>query len=184
MKTKINNENLVKTPWYNSYGDMPKHLEYKDTSLYNAILDTAKKHPTLIAYDYFGVKKTYKEFIEKINECAMSFKAIGIKEKDVVTICMPNTPEGIIAFYAINVIGAVVNMVHPLSSENEIKYYLAVSDSVALVTIDIAWEKISKIIPETKVQKTIVVSVKDSMPFPLGLGYFLKIGRASCRERV
>ncbi len=177
MKTKTSNENLVKTPWYNSYGAMPKHLEYKDTSLYNAILDTAQKHPTLIAYDYFGVKKTYKEFIEKINECAKAFKTIGIKEKDVVTICMPNTPEGVIAFYAINMIGAVVNMVHPLSSENEIKYYLTVSDSVALVTIDIAWEKISKIIDETKIQKTIVVSVKDSMPFPVGIGYFLTKGR-------
>ncbi|MDD4547318.1 MAG: AMP-binding protein [Bacilli bacterium] len=167
----------VKTPWYGSYGDKPRHLEYKDCSLYDAIYETSQNYPNIVAYNYFGVEKTYKEFNDEIIECARSFKSIGIKEKDVVTICMPNTPEGVIAFYAINMIGAVANMVHPLSSENEIKYYLNVSDSVALIAIDIAWEKIEKIIMETKVKKTIIVSVKDSMPTALGLAYYVTKGR-------
>ncbi|MFA5603762.1 MAG: AMP-binding protein [Bacilli bacterium] len=167
----------VKTPWYDSYGDNLKNLEYKYCSLYDAIYETSQKHPSIVAYNYFGIEKTYKEFIEEIIECARSFKSIGIKEKDVVTICMPNTPEGVIAFYAINMIGAIANMVHPLSSENEIKYYLNVSDSVALIAIDIAWDKIEKIINETKVKKTIIVSVKDSMPTALGLAYYITQGR-------
>ncbi|MDD2518785.1 MAG: AMP-binding protein, partial [Bacilli bacterium] len=103
----------VKTPWYGSYGDKPRHLEYKDCSLYDAIYETSQNYPNIVAYNYFGVEKTYKEFNDEIIECARSFKSIGIKEKDVVTICMPNTPEGVIAFYAINMIGAVANMVHP-----------------------------------------------------------------------
>lgn len=175
---KISSDKLkVKTPWYSSYKNIPKHLEYKDTSLYRAIYDTAKKYPDFIAYNYFGVKKTYQEFIEEIKECARAFKANGIKEKDVVTICMPNTPEAIIAFYALNMIGAIANMVHPLSGENEIKYYLNISESVAILTIDIAWQKIKNIIDDTKIEKVIIASVKDSMPFTLGVGYWLTKGR-------
>ncbi len=184
MKNKIKNKETVKTPWYGSYGEMPKNLEYKNTSLYDAVLETSQKHPDLIAYDYFGVKKTYKEFIEQINECAKSLKAIGVKEKDSVTICMPNTPEGVIAFYAINVIGATANMIHPLSSENEIKYYLTLSESVALIAVDIAWEKIAKIIDETNVKNTVIASVKDSMPFALGVGYWVTRGRKVKRPKT
>ncbi|MDD2180966.1 MAG: AMP-binding protein [Bacilli bacterium] len=184
MKKKTNNERTVKTPWYGSYGDMPRNLEYKNISLYTAVLETSYKHPDLIAYNYFGVEKTYKEFIEEINECARALKAIGIKKNDAVTICMPNTPEGVISFYAINMIGAVANMVHPLSSENEIKYYLNVSNSVALITIDISWEKVAEIINETKVKNTIIVSVKDSMPKILGFGYYITKGRKVKRPKT
>ena len=35
---------------------------------------------------------------------------------------MPNTPEGIIMLYAVNMVGAVANMVHPLSGEKELEY--------------------------------------------------------------
>ena len=65
---------------------------------------------------YFITNKN-KEFINKIDKVANCLKFHGIKKGDVVTICMPNVPEGIISYYAINKIGAISNMVHPLSSE-------------------------------------------------------------------
>ena len=55
---------------------------------------------------------------------------------------MPNTPEAIIAFYALNKIGAIANMIHPLSAEEEIKSFLNEADSVMLVAVDICYEKI------------------------------------------
>ena len=84
---------------------------------------------------------------------------------------MPNTPEGIISFYALNKIGAIANMIHPLSSEQEIKNYLISTNSVMLVMIDLCYEKVAQIIKETDVYKTIIVSAGNSMSMLLKLGY-------------
>lgn len=59
------------------------------------------------------VLKNYKDFLKQIDDCARSFKQLGIKHNDVVSICMPNPPEAIISFYALNKIGAIANMIHP-----------------------------------------------------------------------
>jgi len=162
----INEENSLRVPWGKYYPNGYK-LDYPDTSLYNLVEKAAKECPNNIAYNYFGATSNYKTLIEDIEKCAKALKVLDIKKDDVITICMPNTPEALISFYAINKIGGVANMIHPLSAENEIKYYLEVSNSKMLITIDLAWTKVKNIIKDTKVEKTIVLSVKKSMPFIL-----------------
>ena len=154
----------VKTPWYGYYDGVQKHLEYPDFSLYKLIEYTSSRHLTNISYNYYGNKKTYHEFLKQIDEAARAFKALGIKHKDIVSICMPNTPEAIIAFYAINKIGAISNLIHPLSGENEIKHFLNKTNSKYIVAIDVACDKIENIVDETKIKNIIVVSAADSMP--------------------
>ena len=157
----------LKAPWRKFYDGEKANLEYPDFSAYKLIEYTASKHLNNISYNYFGNKKTYHEFLKQIDEVARSFKAIGVKHKDVVSICMPNTPEGIISFYAANKIGAIASMIHPLSAENEIKHYLNISKTEWLITIDFTVEKVAKIIKETKVKKVISVGVGESMPIHL-----------------
>lgn len=154
----------VKTPWYKYYGDVKKHLDYPDFSVYDLLKESANKHADNISYNYFGTKATFKKFLEQIDESALAFKALGVKEGDRVSICMPNTPEALISFYALNKIGAISNMIHPLSAEREIKYYIDISESRFIVTIDLAFNKINHIAEDTCLEKVIVVSVKDSMP--------------------
>ena len=154
----------LKTPWYKYYDKEKQHLEYPDFSAYKLIEYTASKHLNNISYNYYGNKKTYHEFLKQIDEVARAMKSIGVKHKDVVSICMPNTPEGIISFYAANKIGAIASMIHPLSAENEIKHYLNISKTEWLICIDFTYEKVSHIIKETKVKKVITVSVSESMP--------------------
>ena len=157
----------IKAPWRKFYDDEKPHLEYPNFSAYKLIEYTASKHLNNISYNYYGNKVTYHEFLKQIDEVARSMKAIGVKHKDVVSICMPNTPEGIISFYAANKIGAIASMIHPLSAENEIKHYLNISKSEWLITIDFTIEKVAKIIRETKVKKVISVGVGESMPIHL-----------------
>ncbi|MBR6384002.1 MAG: AMP-binding protein [Lachnospiraceae bacterium] len=167
----------VKTPWYSSYDGVRQHLEYPDYSIYQFLEEASKKRESLNAYNYFGKTATFKEFLEQIDSAARSFIAMGVKPKDIISVCMPNTPEALISFYAINKIGAVANMIHPLSAENEIKYYVNLTESKIIVTVDLALNKIIHILPETKLEKIIQVSVADSMPMPIIVGYFVKKGR-------
>lgn len=170
IKKKLN------SPWEKYYTKEELKIKIPDRSLYESLEESAKNVPYNIAMEYMGKNINYKQFLQLIDRCARSFLEIGIKEGDVVTICMPNTPETLISFYAINKIGAIADMIHPLSSEEEIKDYLQSSNSSAFVMIDVCYEKVKDIMNETNVRKTIVVSARNSMPVLLGIGYMVTKG--------
>lgn len=160
IKFKKNSEEC---PWFNFYGDVPKSLKYPNGSMVDLIAETAFKYPNNNALTFYNNKLKYKEFLEKIEECARSLKAIGVKEDDVVSICMPNTIEALTMFYAINMVGAIANMIHPLSSEKEIELYLNKSKSSVIFSIDINYKKVINIINNTNVSKIIIGSAGDDL---------------------
>lgn len=168
--------NKPKAPWKKFYKKKELELNIPNISLYKIIKEKSLEIPNNIAIDYFGKKTTYKNFVKEIDNVSRAFRCYGIRPGDVVTICMPNTPEGVISFYALNKIGAIANMIHPLSAEEEIKNYLNEADSVMLIAIDVCYEKIKNILSETKVYKVILVSADDSMPKTLSLGYKMTKG--------
>ena len=177
-KTQINNNEMeLKTPWDKFYGNVPKSINYFQGTIAEMIELSANKHADLYAYEYYGIKCTYREFYAKIEETAKALKAQGVNENDRVTICMPNTPQGIITFYAVNMVGAIANMIHPLSAEKEIEFYLNISHSKFLLTIDIAYEKIMNIIGNTEVEKMIVVSAAQDFGRSMTFLYWLTKGR-------
>lgn len=165
--------NGIKTPWYAHYEDVREHLEYPECSLYEMFAESAKKHSELISYNYFNHCVTYREFEAQIRKTAGALLAHGVKAGDVVSICMPNTPEAIMMFYAINRVGAVANMIHPLSAEAEIAHYIADTNSEILLVVDLAISKIQKIVDQTKLRHVIYVSPSESMPMGLKIGYKL-----------
>ncbi len=150
-----------------------KNLEVFDGSIYNYIKRDVPNRDGYNAYSYYGKNVTFKEFIKQIDAAARSFRSQGVRKGDVVTICMPNTPEALISFYALNKIGAIADMIHPLSSEQEIKQYLISNHSVMLVMIDLCYEKVAGVISETDVYKTVIVSAGRSMSMHMKLGYML-----------
>lgn len=154
-KLKLNKEDY---PWFNYYKDVPKNLDYPEGSMVDLIMETALKYPDNYALEYYNNKITYKELMEKVIECAKALKVLGVTEGDIVSICMPNTPTAIYMFYAVNMVGAISNMIHPLSSEKEIELYLNKTKSKYILTIDIDYKKIMNIINNTSVTKVIVSS--------------------------
>ena len=169
-------QKLIKTPWAKYYKKEDLKLKVPDISMYEALKEVVLKYESRTAINYFGKKLSYREFLNLIDKAALAFRSQGVRRGDIVTICMPNTPEAMIAFYAINKIGAISNMIHPLSGEIEIKEYLTSTNSVMLVMIDVCYDKVKNIIKDTSVYKTIVVSARDSMPFFTGLGYQISQG--------
>ena len=165
MKKK--KESKKKSPWLKYYQEdnIPEHLEYPDCSIVDMIMQSAEKWPDNVAYSYYGHKVTYKNFIKKIEKAARALKNYGVKEGDRVTICMPNTPEGITMVYAVNMVGAVCNMVHPLSSEKELEYYIKVAESKYVLVIDAVFDKIYRLRDVASLERIIVVRPSDGLGF-------------------
>ena len=162
---------------YSYIDKLPKDIEYFEGGMYDAIYESSCKWPHNIAIEYFNTQITYKEMIKRINRVAAALKAIGAEKGERITICMPNTPESIYAFYAVNEIGAVANMVHPLSSEKEIEDYLNQSASKIILCVDIAYPKVEAILKNTDVEQVIVVSPTRSMGLLVRIIYKLTKGR-------
>lgn len=151
----------VNIPWYKFYKEEWKNVEYFNGSLYEKILETSLRYPDYYALEYFKKRYTYKEMIKEIDKAAISMINAGIKKDDKVTICAANCPEAIFTFYAINKIGAIANIIHPLSSENEIKQYLKGANSNFIFISDISYNKLEKI----KYKKAVVLPIANSMKF-------------------
>ena len=167
----------VKTPWIAHLGDIPATLEYFEGSMYEAIENVSRKYPNNIAFDFMGKSTTYKELVSNIQRCARALKTIGIREGDRITIAMPNCPQAIYMFYAVNLVGGIANMVHPLSSEKELEFYINESESVTVVTLDQFYNKFEAIRENTCVVNIVIASIKDALTRPVRAGYMLTEGR-------
>ncbi len=139
-------------------------IEFPSTSIYDYLIEEVGDDTDLYALNYFGKRLTYADFFRQINLIAKSLKYLGVGTKDIVTICMPNTPEAVEIFYAINKIGAVVDLIHPLSSKKEIIEYLNKTESRILFLFDENYKKISERLKDTEVEKIVLLSISESMP--------------------
>ena len=82
-----------------------------------------------VAISYFGRDITYGEFLESVEDAASGLYAHGVRKGDSVTIYLPNIPQCVIAVYAVNRLGAVCNLVHPLSTRKELEYCVSLTKS-------------------------------------------------------
>lgn len=167
----------IDRPWLKYYDYESRNIELPTTSIYEYLKDSTKKYSNMIAINYFNNKISYKELFNNIEKYAKAFTAEGIKKGDIVTLCLPNVPEAVYMFYALNKIGAIANMVHPLKSGNEIKLAINDTKSKLLVMVDNAFKEVDPIAADITAQKIVVVSAGDSMPLPLKLGYKAKCGK-------
>ncbi len=160
---------------FDKFFDKKHELNYKPETMYQMLKNCANKHEDDIAYEFQGKKTKYSELIRRIETTAKGLTAIGIRENDVVTICMPNCPQAVDTFYALNRIGAIANMIHPLSAQSEITFYLNLSKSKAILTLDQFYDKVADARRDCEHQVIILVAhISDELPFYLKHLYKLK----------
>lgn len=164
-------------PWEKSMEGIPLHLDYFLGTMYEAVERIADQYPDLTAFDFGGRQTSYSSMMQQIDKCARSLRMLGVRENDRVTIAMPNCPQAIYMFYAVNRIGAIANMIHPLSAESEIAGYLRDSGSVTAITLDQFYGKFEQVREQTGLVNIIIASIRDALSQPLKAGYMLTEGR-------
>ena len=159
-------------PWTAYYGTTPAHLDYPDKTMYQLLEEAALRYPDSIAYSFMGRKTCYGDFLQRIDAAARGLVAMGIGKGDRVTICMANTPQALDCFYALNRIGAIPNMIHPLSAAGEIAFYLNFSKSKAILTLAQFYSKVDSIRDQLEHPVRILIArIADELPMPLSLLY-------------
>jgi long-chain acyl-CoA synthetase len=164
-------------PWTKLYQGFADDIVVPDTTMYEQVAESARKWPKLTALIYMGKRLSYEQLLENIDHCAAGMLAQGIKAGDTVTLVMPNVPNTLVVFYALNRIGVRVAMVHPLSSPAELKHYLQQTNSTMAVTMDMFYPKLDEIIDDTVVKKLLICHFSDYLSNPKKVGFKITKGR-------
>ena len=163
------------TIWSANHGKDNFIEEYPDFSMVSLIKQTAEKYPDLPAIEFQSRVTTFSQMMNQVELVAKSFLTQGISKGDYVSIIAPNTPQALISIYALNRIGAVANMIHPLLSSAEIKRFVEKVDSVAVITFDMLYPKFAEIKWETTKQPLMILArINDALPFYIKPLYGLK----------
>ncbi len=161
-------------PWLNFYGKISKTIDYPRQTMYQRIAQTAKEVPESAAYEFMGRQTSYAQFLQRIDRAARALYALGIRKGDRVTICMPNSPQAVDCFYALNRLGAVSNMIHPLSATEEITFYLNISNSKAILTLDRFYGKVNTALKRAKHPPMLLIArIQDELGLLLKIGFSL-----------
>ena len=164
-------------PWLRFYGDVPPTLEYPAIRVDEAVARAADRVPDAVAYDFLGTTATYRELQEQIERCARGLASLGLGAGDRITISMPTSPQGVIAFYAASRLGAVSSMIHPLSAPSEIAHYLRLSNSRFALTLDAFYGQFAQIRESTPLETLILARIGDALSVPKRIGFWATRGR-------
>lgn len=164
----------IDKPWLKYYTEEQIKTKVPKMSVYRYLYEQNKDYLGRTALSYFGKKITFGELFAKIEDTAKALKNIGVKENEIVTISMPNTPEAVYLFYAISKIGAIANMVDPRTSAEGIQKYIEEAGSDKIIIVDSYYNKVKPLTELGIAKKVIAVSPAESLPYGLNLGYKAK----------
>ena len=153
----------IDQPWKKHLSKRAQNLHLPEGTMFDLIYDNNKDYPNEIALKYMDIQVTFAEFWDHIEEVVKSLNALGVREGEIVTIAMPNTPEFVYLAYAINRVGAVMNIIHPLPGEEELHGYLEEAQSRFFFMFDGTYAIIKDSLKQTPVKQAIVVSPAYSL---------------------
>ncbi len=164
-------------PWLRFYGKLPPSLSYPEVTLYQAVAATAARVPDDLAWDFLDTTSTYRAFLAAIDRCANALAGLGLRQGERILISMPTSPQGVIAFYAANKLGAVPALIHPLSTAPEIEHYLNASRARIALTLDAFYERFAAIQPKLPLETLILARIPDYLSPLKKFGFWLTKGR-------
>lgn len=159
-------------PWLLQYPDeIPASLSYEEKPVQSYLTEASKNYTNKVAVHFMGKELTYQEIYESALKFANYLRNLGIKKGDRVAIMLPNGPQSVIGYFGVLYAGAIVVQTNPLYTERELEYQMDDSGAKAILTLDILFPRVSKVMEKTSLEHIIVTAVKDYLPFPKNFIY-------------
>ena len=145
---------------------LPHAITPPATSLWDNLAISARRYPDRVATVFFGRATTYAQLHAGAERLAAWLQSVGVGKGDRVLLDMQNSPQLVVAHFAILRADAVVVPVNPMNRAEELKHYITDPDAkVAITTADLAGElaRASDALPEgQRLQHLIVTQFTDA----------------------
>ena len=154
----------IEKPWQKYFPAEALTQTIPEHTVYNHLKIENRNNLELTALHYYGTDISFRQMIERIDETANAFAALGVKQGDLVCFVSAGLPETICAIYALNKLGATANMIDPRMDIDSIRKMIRNSGATITVIIDIAFPKMRKIMDDVKQEHILVQSAARSLP--------------------
>ena len=174
MGQKLTGYPSIDKPWLKYYSEEAINAPLPECTIYEYLWENNKEHLDDVALVYFARKITYRDLFRNIDKTANAFSSIGIGKGDVVTIQSLSLPQVVYMIYALSKLGAIANLIYATSTTNEVIDNLNQTKSKVFVTIDSIYAKFKSEIKTSYLQKSVLLSIDDEMPFLIRNIYRIK----------
>ena len=165
-------------PWLNHYDPGAKpSLSYPDLTLYEVLKRSAMVFRESPAVAFEGTHLSFTQILSQTDRLAASLAADGVAKGDIVTICLPNVPHALLFFYAVNKLGAVANMVHPKTPQEELRDIMRFTRSERIVLLDAFAPRYNDMVLEDWLRRVYVAKIGDFLSPLMKIGFYIAKGR-------
>jgi long-chain acyl-CoA synthetase len=167
--------------WHAFYEEgVPHTIPYPEQTLDTMLSDAARRYPMnramsfvlsygLGGYLMIGSRTTYEQLEEQVSRLATALYQIGVRKGGRVGVMLPNSPQFVIAFFAIVRLGAIVVNINPTYTSRELGIQLDDSGAETIILLNLFWPRLCEIQTETPIKRVIVTYLHDVLPFPFDL---------------
>ena len=155
----------IDKPWLRWYDDYACNIpECDNTDVITSLKQSSHSRMQNTAIRYFGRKYTFRDLFNRIDTVANAFIKLGVKQGDIVTLSLPNIPENVFCFYALNKLGAIANLIDLRLKGEKLVETINVTKSKWIVATDLFSRELDAVIQSTTIQHVIISSPKNSLP--------------------
>ena len=134
---------MSEQPWFLHYPEgVPHELSLSPLTLSEMFSRSAQRFARRPALYFFGKTLSYRECHSLIDRFAGALAALGIRKGDRVALCLPNSPQAVIAYFGILRAGGIVVACNPTYTEHELSHQLRDAGARAIVVLDMMYQKI------------------------------------------
>ncbi len=156
---------MQKRPWLKHYDSgVPHTIEYPRMPLHQFLEESARKSPDRACTIFKGAKITFAEMDALTDRLAAGLAGLGVKKGDPVGIFMPNTPQFVMAFYAILKAGGVVVATNPLYTPRELEHQVKDSGIKIMLVMSNFYNMVKSVQPKTGIKTFVVTNIKETLP--------------------
>jgi long-chain acyl-CoA synthetase len=172
-------------PWFQHYPEpTPRQLTYPDQPLPHFLERAAREFPNQEAISFLGKRLTYQQLLQDVYRAANALEERGVKKGERVAIMLANSPQAVIAYYAVLFLGGIVVQTNPMYKERELEHQLTDSEAETIICLDLVYRQVAKVRGKTALKRIIVTSIKDYLPFPKNWLYPLKLKKDGIQVEV
>jgi long-chain acyl-CoA synthetase len=154
----------------------------KERYTFTRFFQMADRYPDRVAIVFLGTRYTYRRLKEDVDRFATALYRLGVGHQDRVMLYLTNSPQWVIANFAIQLIGAVVVPVSPIYTAHEISYMVEDAGVTTVICQDTNFGYVHEVFPNSPLRRIIVTSVAELLPaWKRAFGYLLD---ATPRGRV
>ena len=155
--------------WQASYDEgVPVDINFQDTPISAFLSHSAEAYGQRPALVFMNCRMSYAELNEAVDRFATALYQMGVGKGTSVAVHLPNLPQSVISFFAIQRLGATAVMTNPLYVPREIAHQWKDAEVDVAITADFLWERhLREMREELPVREYIVASIPEYLKFPL-----------------